>query len=248
MDFEIYGDDSGAVLKLDPRVKILIFFAGSAVVLNSFRLTPQYLYGAFLCAILALCGKKMDGLKFFCLWTFLIFFRICVTSSGKGHPIFVSLATGVVALILFSMPILLSLSLLLRTTRINHLLSALQAMHMPAFVIIPFAVLLRFIPTVQDEWNGIRKAMAFRNISLEPGAIVRAPMKTVEYILIPLLFSCVAVIEEMTATALARGLDSEKKRTSYETVRMTAADYIVITLLIGIVIFAMIFGKDGPFL
>ena len=40
MDFEIYGDDSGAVLKLDPRVKILIFFAGSAVVLNSFRLTP----------------------------------------------------------------------------------------------------------------------------------------------------------------------------------------------------------------
>ena len=90
--------------------------------------------------------------------------------------------------------------------------------------------------------------MAFRNISLDADAIVRAPIKTVEYILIPLLFSCIAVIEEMTAAALARGLDSERRRTSSEVVRMTAPDYIVLAGLIAVVSFALYFGKTGAIL
>lgn len=248
MEFNIYGDNSGAVLRLDPRIKLLIFLSGSVVALNCYRLTPQLVYGAFLCAVLALCGKKIDGLKIFCIWTFFAFLRICITLSGKGHPLLIGLVQGLSTLVMFSLPILISLMLLIQTTRINHLLAALQSMKMPSFVMIPLAVLLRFIPTVQDEWNGIQKAMAFRNISLDADAILRAPTKTVEYILIPLLFSCIAVIEEMTAAALARGLDSERRRTSSAVVRMTSPDYIVLAGLIAVVSFALYFGKTGAIL
>lgn len=248
MDFDFYGDDSGAVLQLDPRVKLLIFLSGSVVALNYYRLIPQLIYGAFLCAVLALCGKRMSALKIFSLWLLASFVRMCMALSKNGHPFVTGLIQSLTTLIMFSLPILVSLMLLLQTTRINHLLAALQAMKMPAFVIIPLAVLLRFIPTVQDEWNGIQKAMVFRNISLEPSAILRAPMKTVEYILVPLLFSCIAVIEEMTAAALARGLDSERRRTSSVAVRMTASDYIVIFLLIAVICFAFYFERNGAIL
>jgi len=138
----------------------------------------------------------------------------------------------------YGIPPFLALALLIKTTRISKLIAALSAMRLPVFVIIPIAVLLRFIPTVREEWSGIRKAMAFRGISLEPGAILRAPGKTVEYMLIPLLFSCISVMEELAAASLARGLDAERKRTSYEAVKMTLPDYIVMLLFVGMAIYA----------
>ena len=101
-------------------------------------------------------------------------------------------------------------------------MAAFRAMHLPLKVIIPVAVIIRFIPSVSDEWSGIRKAMVFRGISLEPSDIIKSPFKIVEYVLIPLLFSCIAVMEEMAAAALARGIESEGKRSSFERVKLGA--------------------------
>jgi len=85
--------------------------------------------------------------------------------------------------------------------------------------------------------------MAFRGISLEPGAVLRAPFKTIEYILIPLLFSCISVMDELASASLARGLDAERKRTAYETVKLRFSDYIIMLLFVGIVIYAAIGGR-----
>ena len=52
------------------------------------------------------------------------------------------------------------------------------------------------------------------------------------YILIPLLFSCISIMEELAA-ALARGMYSDKTRTSYETVRLKGYDYITMALFAG---------------
>lgn len=118
----------------------------------------------------------------------------------------------------------------MQTTRISQFLSALTAMYLPVGAVIPVAMLFRFIPTVQDEWNGIRKAMAFRGISLSFGSVLRHPGKTIEYVLVPLLFSTIGVMEELAAAALARGMDIDVKRSSYEEVRLRAADYITMLL------------------
>ena len=74
---------------------------------------------------------------------------------------------------------------------------------------------------------------------------MKSPFKTVEYILIPLLFSSVAVMDEMAAAALARGIDSEGKRSSYEEVKLRAADYIVIAAFTLLIIFVFTWGKIG---
>ena len=100
-------------------------------------------------------------------------------------------------------------------------------------IVIPLAVMFRFIPTVQDEWNGVRKAMAFRGISMTPGAIFRHPFQTIEYILVPLLFSSVGVMEELAAASLARGMDSERARTSFEEVKLRGADFIAIAFFLA---------------
>jgi len=45
-------------------------------------------------------------------------------------------------------------------------------------------------------------------------------------------------VEERAAASLARGLDAERKRTSYEAVKMTLPDYIVMLLFVGMAIYA----------
>ena len=243
MAFGLYGSGSG-LLKLDPRTKLLLFCAGIAVSTFSYNECALWMYCAAMCALLALCGEKWFALKCGALIACMEYLRYRIITSGTGAPALTGILIALIMMCRYGFPLLLSLSFLIKTTRISQLIAALSALHLPLFVIIPLSVMLRFIPTVQEEWDGVRKAMAFRGISLEPGAVIRAPFKTIEYILIPLLFSCISVMDELASASLARGLDAERKRTSYETVKMRFPDYIIILLFVGIAFYAAVGGRS----
>lgn len=243
MAFGLYGSGSG-LLKLDPRTKLLLFCAGIAVSTFSYNEVALWMYCAAMCALLALCGEKWFALKCGALIACMEYLRYRIITSGTGAPALTGILVALIMMCRYGFPLLLSLSFLIKTTRISQLIAALSALHLPLFVIIPLSVMLRFIPTVQEEWDGVRKAMAFRGISLEPGAVIRAPFKTIEYILIPLLFSCISVMDELASASLARGLDAERKRTSYETVKMRFPDYIIILLFVGIAFYAAVGGRQ----
>ena len=243
MAFGLYGSGSG-LLKLDPRTKLLLFCAGISVSTFSYNECALWMYCAAMCALLALCGEKWFALKCGALIACMEYLRYRIITSGTGAPALTGILVALIMMCRYGFPLLLSLSFLIKTTRISQLIAALSALHLPLFVIIPLSVMLRFIPTVQEEWDGVRKAMAFRGISLEPGAVIRAPFKTIEYILIPLLFSCISVMDELASASLARGLDAERKRTSYETVKMRFPDYIIILLFVGIAFYAAVGGMS----
>ena len=242
MAFGLYGSGSG-LLKLDPRTKLLLFCAGIAVSTFSYNEVALWMYCAAMCVLLALCGEKWYALKCGALIACMEYLRYRIITSGTGAPALTGILVALIMMCRYGFPLLLSLSFLIKTTRISQLIAALSALHLPLFVIIPLSVMLRFIPTVQEEWDGVRKAMAFRGISLEPDAVIRAPFKTIEYILIPLLFSCISVMDELASASLARGLDAERKRTSYETVKMRFPDYIIILLFVGIAFYAAVGGR-----
>ncbi len=243
MAFGLYGSGSG-LLKLDPRTKLLLFCAGIAVSTFSYNEVALWMYCAAMCVLLALCGEKWYALKCGALIACMEYLRYRIITSGTGAPALTGILVALIMMCRYGFPLLLSLSFLIKTTRISQLIAALSALHLPLFVIIPLSVMLRFIPTVQEEWDGVRKAMAFRGISLEPDAVIRAPFKTIEYILIPLLFSCISVMDELASASLARGLDAERKRTSYETVKMRFPDYIIILLFVGIAFYAAVGGRS----
>ena len=52
----------------------------------------------------------------------------------------------------------------------------------------------------------------------------------IEYRLIPLLFSCVNIGDELSAAAVTRGLGGKVKRTSVQVLKMRGADYLLILL------------------
>ena len=50
----------------------------------------------------------------------------------------------------------------------------------------------------------------------------------IEYRMIPLLFSCVNIGDELSAAAITRGLGGRVKRTSVEVLRLRAFDWLLI--------------------
>ena len=234
MNVSVYGDDSKGLIRLDPRTKLFLFLISGIASLNCYNVVPAMLYGTALCAVLALCGEKLFAAKTYALLATVEYFRLMIDKSGSSAGALGMVCTFLSSLVVFSFPILLSFVLLMRTTRISQFMAAFGAMHLPLKVIIPIAAIIRFVPSVTDEWNGIRKAMAFRGISLAPADIIKSPLKTIEYVLIPLLFSCISVLDEMVAAALARGIESEGERSSYERVKLKPADYIVMVVFTGI--------------
>lgn len=245
MDFELYGDDSKGIIKLDPRTKLVLFLTASIISLNSFNDVAIAGYNIGLCLLLGLCGRRSFALKAGAAFLVAFYLRYSILLQGTGSSIFVVICQALISIFLFTFPILITLVLLIKTTRISQFLAAFQAMHLPAAAVIPVAVMFRFIPTVQDEWAGIRKAMAFRGIEMDMVSVVRHPFHAIEYMLVPLLISSVSVMEELSAAALARGLDADHVRTSYEVVKLHALDYLVMIIFGGFAVFAFASGFMG---
>lgn len=122
-----------------------------------------------------------------------------------------ALVGGVGTMVVQFLPIIAMAAYAVRTTQVSELVAALERLRLPAALIIPLSVVLRFLPTIAEEHRSIADAMRMRGISLSGG--VRNPITLLEYRVVPLLMSLVRIGDELTAAALTRGLGGERRRT-----------------------------------
>ena len=99
---------------------------------------------------------------------------------------------------------------LIATTSVSEFISAMERLHMPQAITIPMSVMFRLFPTIGSEWRSIRRAMTMRGIHLG-GAKAG---QVLEYQLVPMMTSTVRIGEELSASALTRGLGAPVRRTN----------------------------------
>ena len=99
---------------------------------------------------------------------------------------------------------------LIATTSVSEFISAMERLHMPQAITIPMSVMFRLFPTIGSEWKSIRRSMAMRGI--HPGGAKAG--QVLEYQLVPMMTSTVRIGEELSASALTRGLGAPGKRTN----------------------------------
>lgn len=129
-------------------------------------------------------------------------------------------------------------SVILETTTAGMFLASMERWHIPKVFSIPFAVILRFFPSVKEEWSSITAAMKLRGIGLSVGNVLTHPMQTIEYILVPLLSSSIKIGDELSAASVARGLGMERQRTSIYDVKLCIWDYML--LMMAVIFFVLI--------
>ena len=102
-------------------------------------------------------------------------------------------------------------------------------MHVPDELTIPMCVMFRFFPTVREEYASIRAAMRMRGIGFGGGKVA----KMLESRMVPMLSCSAKIGDELSASALTRGLGVSRKRTNICHIGFGIWDYAVFLLVLA---------------
>lgn len=236
----IYEPPKHRGLYLDPRTKVLvmlvlatlIFFVHKNLILNSIlvfipifllisdkRYRPAFIYGGlFVIAIFV----KIYGGKF-------------------EFPYLISMILGLIVELIFRFfPVFMFGYYIIKSTKPNEFISAMNLWHVPEAFIIPVSVVFRFVPTLAEENKSISNAMRMREIRFGTKKFLKNPSMILEYRLVPLMMSVAKIGEELSAAALSRGLGGLKKRTCIVELRFGIWDAGTVILIGVLVIWTII--------
>lgn len=226
----LFAVSDGAVersLVLDPRTKLVLLVVVSTVLILSSNepamIVVRTVVIALPFAFLAVSGRVGVALVMAVLYVASIFLSQASAFMPPALEIFVLMNCMVVARFL---PTLVMGYFIMSTTTVSEFMAGMQRMHMPNWLTVPLSVLFRFFPTLLEEARSINAAMRMRGLGLAEAG----PLAMVEYRLVPLMACAVDIGEELSASALTRGLDAEVPRTSVCEIGFGALDVALIAV------------------
>ncbi len=120
------------------------------------------------------------------------------------------------------------------TVSTSDLVATLYRLKAPNFVTVPFTVMLRFIPQARLEFLAIAEAMSLRGIPVGTTAWLKHPLRTIEYLLVPMLVSASRLADDLTASGLVRGLGGKNHPTPLRVSKFTWRDLVAIVVLVAL--------------
>ncbi|WP_158336160.1 energy-coupling factor transporter transmembrane component T family protein [Bifidobacterium actinocoloniiforme] len=132
------------------------------------------------------------------------------------------------------LPVVVVAALIFSTTRVSELVYGLRTLRLPQWVVVPMSVLFRFFPTIRHDYHQIRDAMKFRGIAVNGSDLALHPLRSMEYIYVPLLNNASNVAGDLTAAALTRGLADPQRKTSLYGLSVFSSDLVCLIVGLGL--------------
>lgn len=209
---------------LDPRTKLLLVVTIAIVLLTGGYDGVMVVVRPCLAALplVLLLVERRFAFGF----SYMVIFALCMLVQGLVGSLLPGFTMFLVLLLcgffLRLAPGIATAYYVLTTTTVNDLVAGLERMHVSQSIVIPLAVMLRFIPTLGEEINSINRAVRMRGVRLGS-----RPFAAIEYRLMPLMMCSLRIGEELSAAALTRGLGAPVSRTSISTIGFHALDIVV---------------------
>lgn len=122
--------------------------------------------------------------------------------------------------------------IVISTAKVGEFLSSMARLHVPKKLTIPIAVMLRYLPTIREDWHFIKDAMRLRDVSPTFVGFLKAPAMTVNCIYVPLLTAASKAADELSIASLTRGIENPNPRTCLVKIQMLAADWLAMGLFL----------------
>lgn len=227
-----------AGLWLDPRTKAAMLVGMNVVLICSPFDVPGYALKVCMAAItvlvLASSARRTAALVFAVLYAAAMAmqaFSEAALFSFVGSTSLVAVVLRFAMLLLLQfVPATLFAYCMLMDTKVSEFVAAMGRMRLTQKIVIPFAVIFRFFPTVAEEYRSIRDAMRLRGVGWTCG-----PVAMLEYRLVPLMVSLVKIGDELSAASVARGLGGSVARTNACRVGFGPADAVLGGLVLACV-------------
>ncbi|WP_347489071.1 energy-coupling factor transporter transmembrane component T [Desulfoscipio sp. XC116] len=189
--------------------------------LVSFLTTDLLAHAIFtFCLLLILCffGLVKQGICCFLVYLTAIFGLYTEIKYGISFPSPLLLSI-IYKLILPAMPVYL----LFRIPS-GKLTASLRKLPLPTKAMLVLVVMLRFAPTVVHEFGEVKEAMRVRGFLRSFGTVLRHPLNTLEYAIVPMVFRSLKIADELSASAIVRGIESPCDKQSYYVSRINLLD------------------------
>ena len=223
-------------LHLDPRAKLYVLLLANLMLFFHARLHVEVVMVTLFLAPFFVSGRVRAGLRLAIIYLVLLGIDAAVLpaadafaeTGGTGGA-----AAGFVASFLsmlsvgirMLLPCIITGAYAFTTTTVGEFVCALRRMRVPETVIIPCMVVIRFFPTIREDYRQIRNAMALRGIAAGSAGLLRNPAQSLEYILMPLLMNSNNVVQDLSVAALTKGIGLPGAHTCMTEIRMTALDW-----------------------
>lgn len=224
---------------IDPRTKVILL----VLCVISAMMAPSLVYELFLVILVGIFGTISGmwkySLKFILIYVLVYLFTILSIESLAG-----TLRTSLIAflgLLHKVYPCSMMSGILITTTKVSEFISAMGKVHMPKKIVIPMAVMLRYIPTIKEDWHFIKDGMKMRDVSPSLKGLLTNPVMTIECLYVPLMVAASKAADELTIASITRGIENPKPRTCLVQIGIGIVD--IITVICFLVFF--IVGQLG---
>ena len=229
-------------LWLDPRTKILLLLICVLSAMFAPSLQYEFVFVVVIGLLGVICGRWKYALKGILFYALVYLFTILVMGNMTG-----SLRTMFIAFLgLFHKvyPCGMLSGIVLSTTKVSEFLSAMNRIHAPKKLVIPLAVMLRYIPTIREDWHFIKDAMKMRDVSPSFKGLVTNPAMTVDCIYVPLMMAASKAAGELSIASVTRGIENPKPRTCFVQIHFRVTDGLMIACFL-IVLFIGLYLRGG---
>ncbi|WP_226803397.1 energy-coupling factor transporter transmembrane component T [Bifidobacterium cebidarum] len=224
-----------AVRTLDPRTKLFLLLTANLMLFFHVTVTTQIILVTIFLIPLVVAGRWKLTLNFALTYAVLTGLGF-LDPDALGVPwlhVISALAVGCTMML----PCFITGAYAFTTTSPSEFICAMRRMHVPESVVIPCVVVIRFFPTIAEDYRQIRNAMALRGIAAGGWGLVRNPAQSLEYILIPLLMNATNVAQDLSVAAVTKGLGHTGMHTSRTQIRLRIIDWLaMIVVLIPLVL------------
>ena len=212
-------------IRLDPRTKLYLLLVANLLLFFHVNTHTEVMLVALFLALQLASGRIRMAVRFAVLYAVLLMIGALVPAeSGNVWLQFAALLSAGLRMML---PCFITGAYAFTTTSASELVCAMRRMRVPESIVIPCVVVIRFFPTIAEDYRQIRNAMALRGIASGGAALLRHPAQSLEYILIPLLMNATIVAQDLSVAALTKGLGHPGTHTSRTEISMRLADWLV---------------------
>ncbi len=212
-------------LRLDPRTKLVLLLEANLLLFFHVNTPTEALLTAMFLVPLFIAGKIRLTVRFILIYVVLLILSLIETPS-EGQWAWLAIVPMLAVGIRMLLPCLITGAYAFTTTTPGEFTAALRRIHAPEAVVIPCIVVIRFFPTLREDYRHIRQAMALRGIPSGRGSLLRHPAQSLEYIIVPLLVNATTVAQDLSVAALTKGLGNPGRHTSMSDIRMTVLDWL----------------------
>lgn len=163
-------------LWIDPRSKMLILL----ICVVAATTAPNLTYEMGLVLVIAVFALLSGKIRLAIIGTigYVFFYAISMLAVARASEAVQTTLLAFLGMVHKIYPCGFMGGIIISTTKISEFLSAMNKLHAPKNLTIPLAIMLRYIPTIREDWHFIKDAMRLRDVSPSLGGFLTRPAMT----------------------------------------------------------------------